>query len=196
MYNEKTHLKEQLRIIELLENGNETLTDPDTGLTAKRYTFVSAATELTRPSNISAYVAKDTVNETVASYLTFANVVTTAGDGGYIMKARLVTNNVLTVAIRFKLHLYHTAPTPIADRTQFTLLYANRANRIGSITFPATSTEGTGSDSANTMDDAIRLAFTTVGATSLYGVLEAVDAFTPTSGQKFYVELTVDKNKA
>jgi hypothetical protein len=41
----------------------------------------------------------------------------------------------------------------------------------------------------------VRLAFVCASASrDLYGMLETRDAFTPASGQKFTVELTLDQN--
>lgn len=161
-----------------------------------------AAGELTRPANTTAYAAKDAVSDSdsAPTLLNFANVARENGGSGYIVKARLFSNQS-TLTARFRLHLFHTAPTPINDNSPYTLLYANRANRIGYIDFPAAGTEGSGSDAAsslvtpNVSGGMLPLAFVCAdNDPDLYGMLEALDAFTPASGQKFYIELDCELN--
>jgi hypothetical protein len=108
-----------------------------------------------------------------------------------INTARLVTDQSTNTAT-FRLYLYHTAPTPIADNSPWTLLYANRANRLGYIDFAACATAGTGSDSASSLwgpTDGSFVGATASGNAKVYGVLVATGGFTPASGQKFFVEL-------
>lgn len=158
---------------------------------------------VTRPANSDPYIARDVVSD--GSVITFANAVNKAGNSGYIVKVRLITNQSTNTA-RFRLHLYTTAPSPIADNAPFTLLAANAALRIGYIDLPACQTEGFASDAANTLwtmgglnNASIQtpqgaLSFKTTASTSVFGILETLDAFTPTSGQTFFVELTFDVN--
>lgn len=151
---------------------------------------------LTRPSDSAPYAAKDAVSDSTSAptVLTFAGMARVVGGSGYVTKARLMTNQSTNVA-RFKLHLFHTAPTAINDNAPYTLLWANRAVRLGAIDFDATQTEGTGSDAASALNTTIRLAFVCAAASSsLYGILETLDVFTPASGQLFYVELTAEGN--
>jgi hypothetical protein len=152
--------------------------------------------EFTRPADTTAYTAKDAVaNSTSAPMvLTFANLARVTGGSGYITKARLMTNQS-TNATRFRLHLYHTAPTAINDNAAWTLLWANRANRVGFIDFDSLQTEGSGSDAANALNSTVRLAFKcAVGSRALYGLLETLGAFTPASGQVFFLELSAENN--
>jgi len=154
------------------------------------------AATLTRPADTTAYAAKDAVSDSTSAptVLTFANLARVNAGHGYIVKWRLMTNQSTCVA-RFRLHLYHTAPTAINDNTAHTLLWANRANRIGYIDFPACQTEGTGSDAANAQVKDERISFKCAsGSRAVYGLLETLDVFTPASGQVFYVELTSDQN--
>jgi hypothetical protein len=126
--------------------------------------------------------------------LTFADLARVNAGSGYIVKARLLTNQSTNVA-RFRLHLFHTAPTAIADNAAHAILWANRANRIGYIDFPACQTEGTGSDAANSQEATVRLPFVCAAASrAVYGLLETLDAFTPASGQVIYIEITPDQN--
>lgn len=159
---------------------------------------LSSAT-VTRPSDTTAYAAKDAIGPTVAAVIEFAGMARANGGTGTIVKARLMTNQSTNTA-QFRLHLFHTAPTPIADNSPYTLLAANQANRVGMIDFPACSTEGTGSDAAASMRPSSdgsypppNLWYKTASAdTKLYGILETLTAFTPASAQTVFVELGAD----
>ena len=176
-----------------------------TPITTKGILVVSNVT-LTRPGDTNAYIAKDTVSNSTSApvVLTFTNSVSAQGVSGYIVKARLITNQSTNTA-RFRLHLYTTAPTAINDNSPFTLLAANAGLRIGVIDFPACQTEGSGSDAANAMYTvgALNNASTQSpqgplpfisAAKSIYGILETLDAFTPAASQTFFIELTMDNN--
>jgi hypothetical protein len=103
--------------------------------------------------------------------------------------------NQSTCTARFRLHLFNASPTAINDNAAYTLLWANRAERIGYIDFTACQTEGSGSDAANSQNDSVRLPFVAgAGNRTIYGLLESLDAFTPASGQAFYISLTADLN--
>jgi hypothetical protein len=156
------------------------------------FRLASATAAFTRPADTNAYAANDAVaNSTSApAVLTFANLVRVGGQGGYITKARIWTDQS-TCAARFRLHLWNVTQTPINDNAAFTLLWANRAAYVGSITFAAAATEGSGSDAAAAADATLRLPFVATG--SLVGLLETLDIFTPASGQRFFIELTADQ---
>lgn len=148
---------------------------------------------LTRPSDTTAYTALDVMTDSTSAptALTFTNLARISGGSGYITKARLMTNQSTNTA-RFRLQLWDTAPTAINDNSPFTLLWANRATRLGSIDFPAMATEGTGSDAATALVNDLRLQYLTNASRNIYGELEAIDGFTPASGQLTYVQLCAD----
>lgn len=155
--------------------------------------------EFTRPSDTTAYAAKDVVCNSTSSptVITFADFARVNAGSGIIVRARLFTDKK-DVTAQFRLHLFHTAPTAINDNAPYTLLYANAANRIGQLDFPAMATEdATNSTSSAAMRPAAdgsagppNLWFQAAsGSRAIYGVLETLTGFTPASGQKFYVEL-------
>ena len=160
---------------------------------------VRVGVEFTRPANTDAYIAKDVVSNSTSAptVLTFANFARVNGGSGIIVRARLMTDKK-DVTATFRLHLFHTAPTAINDNSPYLLLYSNAANRIGMIDFPAMASEDpTNSTASATMrpsSDAVmgtpNLWFSSdPGSRSIFGILETTAAFTPASGQKFYVEL-------
>jgi len=152
------------------------------------------AVTLTRPNDTNAYAAKDAVSDSTGSptVLTFTNVARVNAGTGYIVKGRLLTDQSTNVA-RFRLHLFNVSPTAINDNAAYTLLWANRAGRLGYIDFDACQTEGTGSDCASSLNDTVRLHFAAAAAfRTLYGLLETLDAFTPAAEQNLYIELSAE----
>ena len=158
------------------------------------------AVEFNRPANTTAYTAKDAISNATSSpsLITFSGITPDISQFGYITKIRLMTNNVnwaSTNAAVIKLHLYKNPVTAINDNDAFTLLYANRASRIGTITFSALSTEGTGSDAAIAIWTGALAFESRPSNNTIYGMLE-VDSFsgtlTPTNAQSFFIEITTD----
>lgn len=159
------------------------------GVVPVTYRAVKSA-EFTRPTNTDQYAAKDVVGPAVAAVMTFEDLAAVVGGGGIIDKVRLLTDQSANVA-HYRLHLFHTTPTPIADNAPYTLLWANRANRIGAVDLPPAATEGTGSNAANSINDWVRLDFKCAAdSRDIFGVLETLAVFTPASGQGFFVEVT------
>ncbi|RYD57028.1 MAG: hypothetical protein EOP56_09480 [Sphingobacteriales bacterium] len=157
---------------------------------------VVVAASFTRPSDTAPYTALDVVGNTgTAAVITFSGLARINGGSGYITKLRIMTDQSTNTA-RYRLHLYSVAVTAIADNSPFTLLWTNRANRIGAISVDAgLITEGTGSTAAYGGTSTVRMAYkAATGATAIYGILETLDAFTPASAQNFYIELTAENN--
>lgn len=152
------------------------------------------ATTFARPADTTAYAASDVVGPAVAAVQTLSDVAATPGGSGYVTKVRMVKSTSTTTNASFRVYFYTVAPTPIADNAAFTLLWANRANRIGHCDLTL-STEGTGSDSASNTDATIRLPFSCpAGVADLYAVVVAKAAYTPASAEQFYLEIGVERN--
>jgi hypothetical protein len=160
-------------------------------------TGVNVETSFTRPSDTTAYSVSDVLGNTgTAAVLTFAGMADPGVCAGAITKARLMTNSATAcLGMAVRLYLYKTAPTPIADNSPYTLLWADRSNRIGYLDFPALATEGTGSDSASALWLDLPVTFTTVaGSGTLYGVLVVKTAgAAPASAQQFAIALNADQ---
>ena len=152
--------------------------------------------ELIRPADTTAYAVNDAVSNSTSAptVLTFTNLARANAKSGYLVKARLITDQKANVA-QFRLHLFHTTTTAINDNAAYALLYANKDKAVGYIDFNSMTTEdATASDAAFSMWTG-QLHFVCDSASrTLYGLLETKTAFTPASGQKFYVELSVDNN--
>lgn len=151
---------------------------------------------ITRPADTAAYTALDTVSTTTAggTVIQFANIGRVNSASGFIKKARIATDQTTCIA-RFRLHLFSASPIAIADNAPFADLWAQRTSKMGAIDFAACATEGTGSTVASSLNTTVNLAFDCMPTdTNLYGLLETLDTFTPTSAQNFYIELTADQN--
>jgi hypothetical protein len=158
---------------------------------------VRNAATFARPADTTAYAALDTVSTSTSApvVITFSNMARINAGSGYITKARIMTDQKTNTA-RFRLHLFHTAPTLTNDNAAFPLLWTDRANRVGKIDFGAMTTEdATNSTCAESLNEAVRLSFTCeTASTALYGILETLDAFTPANAQNFYISLTAEQN--
>ncbi len=160
--------------------------------------------EFTRPANTTAYTAGDLVidSATAPTLMDFASLAREAGSGGYIVGARLTTDKK-SITPQFRVHLFNAsdatlAHTTVGDNAPLKQLYADEAKYCGSFDLPAMTTpaNSTNSDLSRTQDDgALRKPFLcAAGSRSIYAALEAIDAFTPASGQKFTLTLEAEQD--
>ncbi len=156
---------------------------------------LTSTVEITRPANTTSYTALDAIasSSTAPTNLIFTSITRSGGLSGYITSAIIVTDQNSCTS-RFRLHVFTSTVTAINDNAAYTYSYANNSIRVGTITFDACSTEGSGSTAAYSVNTTIRLPFKIPSGSSLYGLLETVDSFTPASGQKFFIQLNIDSN--
>lgn len=162
------------------------------------FDLLTSVATVTRPADTNAYAANDAVSDSTSAptKITFSGVAQSPGGWGYIVGAKLETNQSTNTA-RFRLHLFHTSISAINDNAAYTMLDANKAARIGYIDFPAAGTEGSGSDSAVAQavgaSSYLPRGFKCdTGLQAIYGLLETKDAFTPASAQTFRIELEIE----
>ena len=157
------------------------------------------ATEFTRPADTTAYTAGDVVsNSTSATTLIdLASAVRVNGGSGYVVRVDLATDKK-SITPRIRVHFFNASnPTVSVDNAAHRELYVDAAKRLGWVDLPAmtTGTDTTNSTMSRTSNDGCRLPVVAGGATtSLYALLEALDAFTPASGQKFTLTVFTDCN--
>lgn len=159
--------------------------------------LIQVSDEVTRPNDSTPYAINDVVGDgTVRSLLAIARQ---PGYGGYFVRARLTTDRNGPDVEQIRMWVYASAPTAIADNAPFTLLYADRAKRLGYIDFPAFTSEGSGSDSSsalitpNTPGGGLPLPFKCdLTSTGLLYMLVTKTGFTPAALQKFYVEILAE----
>lgn len=154
----------------------------------------------TRPADVAAYAEHDVIGDSTSNptVITFANAARENGGSGYIIAARLTTNNK-AFDTPLRLHLFHTAPTALADNAALAVLAADATKKVGTLDFdPPVTGADSASDAAEAsvgLDGGLRLPFTCGGSSrALYAVLEALEGFTPVSAQTFTLELVVDAN--
>ncbi len=151
-----------------------------------------SSVEITRPANTTAYAARDAISSSTSApaILEFTGCARVSAGSGYVVGARLQTDQAANVAA-YRLHLYDATQTAINDNSAQTVLYANRVSYLGYLDFGAAGTDGSDTALAQSIDRPFP--FVAAG-TSLFGMLETLSAFTPASGQKFYLRLYVEQN--
>lgn len=172
-----------------------------TVIASDQYVPVSGSTlcvsaEFTRPADTTAYAVDDVVSNstTTTTPLTFTNAARVGNGTGYIVSARMAKSTNTTTNASFRLWLYRDNPTtPPGDNSPFALLWANRTVRMGFIDFTL-STAGTGSNSASDFKVGLNIPFFAVNGRNLYGVLIARGAYTPASGEQFFIEIGLEQN--
>jgi hypothetical protein len=198
---EKSSNKAQVVVLDRGGAGAESLWDGSVSASENHIGEVGgnitwAEANFSRPANVSGYIIGDMVSNSVVTtaMMTLSGMARINGGEGYIMKARLGTNQAANVAA-YRMWLYTVNnPTLVADNVPFSLLWANRSSRLGYIDFPAMTSEMTGSDCAfATWSNSGVFPFTTASADkNLYAVLETKTAFTPDSSQAYYLEVFAD----
>ena len=159
----------------------------------------NASVEFTRPANTTDYTAGDVVsnNATTTVLMEFANLFREYNTSGYLVGARLMTDKK-SITPRIRVHLFNASDATVAaDNAAHKELYADGAKRLGYFDLPAmtTATNSTDSDMSRAIDLSIRVPVAcSTSSRSLFCLLEALDGFTPASGQKFTLKLALDQN--
>jgi hypothetical protein len=141
--------------------------------------YVSSVTQA-RPADTSAYTAGDVISNSTSApvVLTFANVGPTYGSA-IIQTANLRADvaSVPTGYGAFRLHLYNVAPTAINDNAAYNLPSGDRSKYQGFVEFSTPLDLGdTLWAQADYVGKQVRLL-----DGNLYGILQTMGAFTPTS---------------
>jgi hypothetical protein len=157
------------------------------------FVTLSAVITKTGAGDVTAYTAKDVFDAATGAGATLTGAARAVGGSGVIVKARLATD-LKTCVARWRLHLFNAAPTYINDNLPFLYLYANESKYVGSIDFDAVFTEDpTNSTAAYSQKVGNLLPFVCGATANLFGILEVLDGFTPTSAQTVTVTLTMSQ---
>lgn len=148
----------------------------------------------------SAYDTDDVLSEATSSGIawTFAAIAEQNGSSGYITKAHVISETT-NVTPRLVLFLFTATPTSeLDDHAKNTaLLYADLANYVGRIDFPAMEDINTGCSEVVATSSTVGnlpLAFTCASdADDLIGILVTRDAFTQAANKDMIVRLTVEQ---
>lgn len=148
----------------------------------------------TRPADTTAYAIGDLVaNSTTAGSvapLSFSNVIQAAGSGGLVRRAKIRTGNTSITNASFRIHFYAVTETSsVGDNTAIVL--PSVADYRGSIdvTLDKAFADGACGFGIPAVGDSIVI--DPASGTSLFALIEARAAYTPTSAQVFTVELEV-----
>jgi len=154
----------------------------------------------TRPSNTTAYSAGDVISENASSGTawTFDAVVHTNGGSGRIVRAAFLDDDTAHTN-QVALLLFSVTPTSaLNDNGANTApILADSDNFIGSIDFDASKDFGTGFSFAVATEGNSKLPMPfrcEEGDDAIYGILVAVDALTPTSGEVFRINLDIEQD--
>lgn len=155
----------------------------------------------TRPANTTAYSANYAVaaatTDTGTTVLRSLGVARVNGGSGYITGIRVWTGHT-GISPRIRVHFYSTNAPPTAvpgDGSGMTVMFANAAYRIGHYDLPAMNSGTSGSDASWSSDISLRMPFVCwSGTTNLYYRLETLDAFTPASGDNWFISVAVEQN--
>jgi hypothetical protein len=154
----------------------------------------------TRPADTTPYTMADLVaNSTVAGSvvpLTFASATRYATGAGRIPRARLFKSDPTLTNARFRLHVFTATPTGIAngDNAAFSV---NGTGYIGCflIQVDRAFVNGAYGDGVpvDTDSNHAPIRFKLSSGSSLFGLLEARDAYTPISGEVFTATLEIEQ---
>jgi hypothetical protein len=185
-----TNMTKHGHIIKLIDNGDSTFSEAVNVTNGGSESSVSQ----TRPADTTAYAIGDVVgssNTGAPTVLTFTNVSVVAGSNVIItgLSLEVDVNAVPSGMGTFRLHLYDTSPTAIADNVAYNLPSADRAKYLGWLDIDTPVDLGdTLFVRMNNVNFKTKLA---TSSTSLYGILETRGAYTPSSGAVKVIRLNV-----
>jgi hypothetical protein len=157
-----------------------------------------AVLTITRPSNVTAYTALDVIG--VADGAVAANagdaihVFPNIGPAGGMVRIISVDLFILLAAVpagmaALRLFLFNAPPTAILDNAAMDLKTADRAKFLGFVDLTVPVDYGSSiftQNVNNTLLTSVKLAD---GSTTLYGLLQTVAGFTPTSGEVYQLRI-------
>lgn len=148
---------------------------------------------ITRPSDTTTYAALDQIDSVTASTgLTFASAVRQNGASGRIIGMTLAMSTAATLKLVGNLALYTAMPTLSADNAATSVSDAENRTCVGIIPFSNPSVMG-----ANVFYTVygLNIPFTAGSATtSIFGILQATNAYIPASAEIFDVVLLIAQN--
>lgn len=153
-------------------------------------TVISSAS-FTRPTDTIAYTSGDGVSNstTAPTAIEFTNAARVNSGSGLIISSKLTKSSPPTTNASFRLWLFTSAPSNVPlDNAAFGISFANRITRIGYIDFTSFVA---GTDCAESVASGIQLPFKLPGGSSLFGILQALGAYPPISGEQFFLSNSI-----
>lgn len=154
----------------------------------------------TRPADTVTYAANDAIaNSTSAPVaITFANAAVRSGGSGFVIGATIIDQANQTLKLNATLHLFSAVPATLTnDNVALALAAVDLANYVGNVKFTSASVVNAGAAAAGivaltgTLSNPLPYKCAT---TSLFGVLQADNAYVPTSGEVFLLLLNLGQD--
>lgn len=148
----------------------------------------SAIASFVRPSDATAYTAGDVVASSGTGYVSFSNIATSNGDI-YITNAKLALQASAVPAGMgaFRLHLFSSLPSGLSDNGTFSVTSASISSYQGFVEILSPIALG---DHIYRQNETANLqASLASGNSTIYGVLQTINAWTPASGTSVRVEI-------
>lgn len=158
--------------------------------------FVRLSSNFTRPANTTAYTAGDLVaNSTTAGSVTplsFANAARVAGDCFRVERVRLLASSTSLTTASFIVHFFESSPTvSVGDNAAFdsagALSTTGSAVYCGNVPVTLTTAGSDGAAGIGTPGVGVGITMAPQSGTTVYALIEANSAYTPTSGETFTV---------
>ena len=147
-----------------------------------------------RPADTTQYAAGDAVSDSTSSptVLSFENI-TDKAQGAILIQEVLVTSSANESTLpKFNLWLFDAEPTAINDNAAFTLTDAenNTVQAVIALDSDNADTRAYTATNNSRMEGTNRQRIIRLGTnTTLYGLLEVTNAYTPVSGETFTITL-------
>lgn len=142
-----------------------------------------------RPANTTAYSAGDVIGGASSAIHTLSAV---GPSGGFILlqsMALLIGNAAVPVGMGgFRVHIYSTSPTAVADNAVFNLSSAERAAYMGFVDLG--TPQGLGGTIYTQTDYIGRLVKLAAASTSLFVEIETRGGYTPESGTAYELRMS------
>jgi hypothetical protein len=161
------------------------------------FKLASSTVEITRPADTTAYTAGDRVGPASGSLpAQLTGCALANGRGGVITMIRLSTDKK-SITPRIRCHFFNASNATLsADNAAYQEKYADGTKRVGFVDLDsmATATDTTNSDCSRSQNYEVRLPYVCAAdSTSLWIAYEALDAFTPASGEKFSIVIKTEQ---
>ena len=176
--------------VSTIDGDSLTVSDANGSLTVDGKAYRTTAT-ITRPSNTTAYTAGDVVGDTGGSAVISLTAAGPTAGFVLVQSVSLVfSDSVVPSGMgAFRVHLFSTSPTAIADNAPFDLTSGDRATYMGYIDLPAP--QDLGSTIYTQVDYPGRLIKLAAASTTLFVEIETRGAYTPVSASTVSIRMNL-----
>lgn len=159
-------------------------------------TSLRPSATFTRPNDSNVYTANDAVNNSTSSptVMSFTSAVRVSAGSGLITGATLVDEANQSTPGLFNLYLFTSSPTMTNDNAALAIQTGDLSNLIGMIPFNASYTSNAAAGASGNRifpSGPQSLAFKLGSGTTIYGMLQAANAYTPVTNEVFIVYLSI-----